>query len=105
MTKLPLFDDPVASVPPIKPFPSSEKVYVQQDGLSVPMRRIHLTGGEAPLDVYDTSGPPNDDLHGGLPKLRAPWVARRLGHEDTGNRTQMHYARRGIITEEVRFAA
>ena len=82
-----------------------EKVYVEKDGLRVPFRRIHLSGGEAPLDVYDTSGPANSDLQAGLPKLRAPWIARRMGHEDTGNRTQMHYARRGIVTEEMRFAA
>src|SRR5687767_661755 len=83
----------------------SEKIYVQQDGLSVPFRRIHLSGGEPPLDVYDTSGPHHTDLQAGLPKLRAPWIARRLGHSDTGNRTQMHYARRGIVTEEMRFVA
>ena len=84
---------------------ASEKIYVQQDGLSVPFRRIHLSGGESPLDVYDTSGPAHTDLVAGLPKLRAPWIARRLGHSDTGNRTQMHYARRGIVTEEMRFVA
>ncbi len=111
-TKLPVVvdvEDPVANVPAIKPFPASEKVYVEQDGLSVPFRRIHLSGGEPPLDVYDTSGPVSDDLHGGLPKLRAPWIARRLAHESGDapgvNRSQMHYARRGIITEEMRFAA
>ncbi|MBK9072778.1 MAG: phosphomethylpyrimidine synthase ThiC [Myxococcales bacterium] len=100
---------PVAGLAPITGFPNSEKVYVQQDGLSVPMRRIHLSGGEAPLDVYDTSGPADCDLEQGLPKLRQPWIAARLAGKlpggDTGNRTQMHYARRGIITEEMKFIA
>jgi phosphomethylpyrimidine synthase len=90
---------------PIEPFPASERVYVHEDGLAVPFRRIHLSGGEPPLDVYDTAGPANDDLQAGLPKLRAPWIARRLGHGDDGNRTQLHYARRGILTEEMRFVA
>ena len=39
-------------------FPNSQKVYV--DGpqqVRVPMRAIGLSGGEAPLRVYDTSGP------------------------------------------------
>jgi len=84
---------------------TTEKVFVEQDGLSVPFRRIHLSGGEPPLDIYDTSGPDNPDLHAGLPKLRAPWIAHRLAHHDDGNRTQMHYARQGIVTPEMRFVA
>ncbi|HEY0476227.1 MAG TPA: hypothetical protein VGD37_01815, partial [Kofleriaceae bacterium] len=49
--------DPVADLPVIGGFPASEKVYVERDGLRVPVRRIHLQGGEPPFDVYDTSGP------------------------------------------------
>jgi phosphomethylpyrimidine synthase len=105
--------DPVAGVEPITTFPASEKVYVEQDGVRVPVRRIHLSGGEPPLDVYDTSGPRGsarssdspDDLHHGLPKLRQPWIDARLADGDDGNRTQMHYARRGIITQEMKFVA
>ena len=37
--------------------PRSRKVYVESDGLRVPMREIELGGGEAPLRVYDTTGP------------------------------------------------
>jgi phosphomethylpyrimidine synthase len=96
--------DPVANVKPIDGFPASEKVYVESDGLRVPVRRVHLSGGEPPFDVYDTSGPENIDPHIGLPKLRKPWIDARL-REDSGNRTQMHYARRGIITPEMRFVA
>ena len=86
-------------------FPSSTKVHREVDGLRVPFRRIQLAGGEPPFDVYDTAGPQNPRLEHGLPKLREPWIERRLAAGDTGNRTQMHYARRGIITEEMQFVA
>jgi phosphomethylpyrimidine synthase len=97
--------DPVANLPTIEGFPSSEKVYVERDGLRVPVRRIQLEGGEPPFDVYDTSGPQGIDPHRGLPRLRKPWIDARLADEPTGNRSQMHYARRGIITPEMRFVA
>ncbi|MCK6489411.1 MAG: phosphomethylpyrimidine synthase ThiC [Planctomycetes bacterium] len=84
-------------------FPNSTKVYVEQDGLRVPFREIALEG-EAPLRVYDTSGPLDHDLRDGLPALRAPWIARRVARGDT-NFSQMHYARKGEITEEMRFVA
>jgi len=71
--------------------------------LRVPMRRVHLSGGEPPLDLYDTSGPQPLPT-GGLPRLRSPWIARRPQHRE-GNLSQMHYARRGVVTEEMAFAA
>jgi phosphomethylpyrimidine synthase len=41
-----------------------------------------------------------------LPKLRKAWIdARMAAGVDTGNRSQMHYARRGMITPEMRFVA
>lgn len=95
---------PVERLGPIDGFASSSKVYVENDDLRVPMRRIELSGGEPSFDVYDTSGPENHDLHTGLPKLRKPWIEHRLKHDD-GNRTQMHYARQGIVTNEMRFIA
>jgi phosphomethylpyrimidine synthase len=87
--------------------PRSHKVWVDVEHagqrLRVPLRRIHLSGDEPPLDVYDTSGP--EPLpEGGLPRLREPWVRRRLERGDR-NLSQMHYARRGIVTEEMAFAA
>jgi len=85
--------DPVANLPVIEGFPASEKVYVEQDGLRVPVRRIHLQGGEPAFDVYDTSGPQGVDPHHGLPKLRKPWIDARAAQEPVGNRSQMHYAR------------
>src|SRR6185503_9200205 len=73
--------------------------------LRVPRRRVHLTNGET-LDLYDTSGPQGHDARAGLPALRAPWIAQRLrSAADDGNRSQMHYARRGIVTAEMAFAA
>jgi phosphomethylpyrimidine synthase len=101
-TKLPVVTDPVANLPAIEGFPASQKVFVEQDGLSVPMRRISLSGGESPFDVYDTSGPQGCDPHVGLPKLRQPWIAARK-HEP--NQSQMHFARRGIVTPEMQFVA
>ena len=97
--------DPVANLPSIEGFPASEKVYVERDGLRVPVRRIHLEGGEPPFEVYDTSGPQGVDPHLGLPKLRKPWIDERAAAEPVGNRSQMHYARRGIVTPEMKFVA
>ncbi len=104
-TKLPVVTDPVANLPVITDFPASQKVFIEEGGLSVPVRRISLSGGEAPLDVYDTSGPQGHDPHKGLPKLRKPWIDARFKDGDDGNRSQMHYARRGIITQEMKFVA
>ena len=115
-------------------FPKSRKVFVEgRHGVRVPMREILLTGGEPPLRVNDTSGPLAVDPHSGLPKLRAPWIEGRGGviEGDTtyrpldsrtavpipealrnrplrstgGTVTQMHYARRGDVTEEMDFIA
>ena len=116
------------------------------------MREIALTrtptlfGGEenAPVTVYDTSGPYTDpqarvDLSAGLPALRRAWIEERGDTEQLdglsssfgrdrehdpkldavrfparslprrarsgANVTQMHYARRGIITPEMEFVA
>ena len=97
-----------ASEPLEKSFPSSHKIGRDvRHGevlLSVPFRRIHLSGGEPPLDVYDTTGPQGCDPHLGLPRLRESWIARRIARGDR-NFSQMHYARRGIVTEEMAFAA
>jgi len=91
------------------PSPRSHKVYAELahagQHLAVPARRVHLTNGEH-LDLYDTSGPEHHEAKDGLPELRAPWIEARLrsGHDD-GNRSQMHYARRGVVTAEMVFAA
>ena len=84
--------------------PASQKVYLVDGELRVPQREISLSGGEPPLRVYDTSGPQGHDVRMGLPKLRKPWVERRLERGDR-NFSQMHCARLGELTEEMRFVA
>lgn len=80
-------------------FPSSRKVVAAGD-LPVPARQIDLTNGET-ITVYDTTGPQGQDPRLGLPKLRAAWIAAREARGDR-NVSQMHYARQGIVTEEMR---
>ena len=73
-------------------FPASEKVYKEgtQPSIQVPFRQVTLTpttgrfGQEenAPLAIYDTSGPYSDpkaslDLRQGLPPLRREWIMAR----------------------------
>lgn len=69
----------------------------------VPFREIPLTTGEIHR-VYDTSGPQGHTPTQGLPHRRADWVAAREARGDK-NFSQMHYARNGIITEEMHFIA
>ena len=137
-----------------RPIPGSRKIHVEGShaDVRVPMREIALEdtpsvfGAEsnAPLVVYDTSGPYTDphyavDLARGLAPLRAPWIQARgdcdcladftspftRRHANAqeladvrfpelpkprraragANVTQMHYARRGIVTPEMEFAA
>ena len=130
-------------------FPASRKVYSQgsRRDLLVPFREVTLTpttgrfGQEenAPLSLYDTSGPYTDeavelDVRRGLPSLRGDWIFERGDVEESpGHRvapngrdkaqpfpgldrrplrakpnrtvTQMHYARKGIVTPEMEFIA
>jgi phosphomethylpyrimidine synthase len=115
-------------------FPSSRKVYVEERGVRVPVREIALGGGEAPLRVYDTSGPQEHDPREGLPQLRRQWIesrgavreVERSYHPATGDLrpmppalaarmrtalrgdgsvTQLRYAREGVITPEMEFIA
>jgi len=101
-------------------FPGSRRVFVDgAQGVRVPMREIELSGGAPPLAVYDTSGPRHVDVHVGLPGIRLPWIEQR-GDVETAGRgtrrpvlraqpgravTQLHYARRGIVTPEMEFIA
>ena len=67
--------------------PASCKIYVTgqlYSDIRVPMREIstHPTAGEAPLPVYDSSGPYTDpkvptDIKQGLAPLRAEWIMAR----------------------------
>lgn len=89
-------------------FPSSEKCWkkVEHEGqsLQVPFRRVHLTEGAGHFDIYDTSGPQGVNPRDGLPKLRESWIQRRETRGDNCF-TQMHYAKNGVITEEMAFVA
>jgi phosphomethylpyrimidine synthase len=40
-----------------------------------------------------------------IPKLRAEWLERRKQANSDGNFSQMHYARRGVVTEEMSYVA
>jgi len=110
-------------------FPNSKKIYIDGSrGIRVPIREIHLTGGEPPLQVYDTSGPREVDVRNGLAPLREEWIRKREVVETPRVRmsspdiempgglsrrtfrglspvTQMTYARRGEITPEMEFVA
>ena len=83
-------------------FPNSRKVYVDGPGVRVPFREIALSNGET-LRVYDTSGPQEYDVRDGLPALRTTWIApRRVAGTPV---TQLHYARKGVVTPEMEFVA
>ncbi len=71
--------------------------------LGVPFREIPLSTGEVHR-IYDTAGPQGHDVRLGLPRNRAAWIAEREQRGDT-NFSQLHYARKGIVTPEMRFAA
>ena len=115
-------------------FPNSQKIFLQGGlGVSVPMREIALSGGEPSIQVPDTSGPLSIDPQLGLPKMREDWIRKRSGVEETsisyqdsdpenslevpgpllnkplrsldGPVTQLHYAKKGEITQEMEFVA
>ena len=154
-----------------KPLPNSQRIYIdgEQPGVRVPFREIsqnqtrnfdNSLADNAPVRVYDTSGPWGDpaiksDVREGLQPVRRDWILARGDVEeyqgrdlqpiddgyltfDAANRarqrekagadsfrledfpalmrtplraragacvTQMHYARRGIITPEMEFIA
>jgi phosphomethylpyrimidine synthase len=110
-------------------YTGSNKVYADCDGMKVPCREVTLHGGEPSIRLYDTSGPQGCDPRQGLPALRAPWIEARgdveattrtldLGSmreipdglqrktlQGTANVTQLHYARKGIVTREMAYVA
>ena len=100
---LPTIDDPVEGLKPLPELPGSMRTFLTDGDITVPVRRIEVAG-EPPIDVYDPAGPRGVDPHLGLPKLRQPWIEKRQARGDT-NFSQMHYARRGEITEEMRYVA
>ena len=82
---------------------------------SIPRRRIEvgdlrvprtevLLGDGSVFHLYNTEGPQGFAASDGLPALRAPWIERRKARGDS-NFSQLHCARKGEITEEMRFVA
>jgi phosphomethylpyrimidine synthase len=138
----------------LKPFANSKKIYIQGStpDIQVPFREISISdtpsefGAEknAPVLVYDTSGPYTDpkydiNIQNGLPPLKTKWIEDRQDTEildgptsaygqqrkmdpelekmrfnllrkprrakSGKNVSQMHYARKGIITPEMEYIA
>ncbi len=114
-------------------YPGSKRIYVQgklHPDVKVAMREIELedslfpdgsTEPNAPVRVYDCSGPWGDDsFHGrvedGIPALRRPWIAARRDTVTGADGvlraasldappTQRSYALRGIVTPEMEYVA
>src|SRR5215470_8679400 len=40
-----------------------------------------------------------------VPRPRAEWISCRKAENGDGNFSQMHYARRGVVTDEMRYVA
>ena len=114
-------------------YPGSRRIYVPGSiypDIRVSMREVTLsdsvfpdgrTESNAPVRIYDCSGPWGDDeftgsVEQGVPALRRPWIAARadvvqdadgvLRAADTAvPPTQRAYALRGIITPEMEYVA
>ena len=129
------------------PIRGSRKVHVGPLGISMREVVLEASANEAPVRLYDTSGPYTDpavaiDISAGLAPRRAEWIAARNDVEDYSGRavkpednglkgpdrsagvppfpragikplrakpghnvSQMHYARKGIITPEMEYVA
>lgn len=108
---------------------SENRIYIdsKNNDLRVPFKLIDVTAtqtengeSENPNFLkYDTTGPMGDekyqhDFKKGLPKLRASWLDKNtdlnnekniLKSKSDQSITQMHYARKGIITKEMEYVA
>ena len=105
----------------IRPFPASQKVYVQgsRPDLRVPMREVSQQptpvayGAEhnPPITLYDTSGPFTDpdhsiDLQRGIPRVRSAWIEERGDSEALPGPSSSYGVQRAAdpATRPVRFA-
>src|SRR6266550_3296989 len=53
-----------------------------------------------------TNGTPTNGNNGdSVPQPRTEWIARRKGQNASGNFSQMHYARKSVISEEMEYVA
>ncbi|WP_026922432.1 phosphomethylpyrimidine synthase ThiC [Glycomyces arizonensis] len=80
-----------------------KKTYTEgsRPDLRVPFAEVELSGGEAPVRLYDTSGPGSDPEQG-LPALRRAWIDERQQRQCN---TQLRYAKEGTVTPEMEFVA
>jgi phosphomethylpyrimidine synthase len=58
-----------------------------------------------PTNGTPASGSHSNGQDGAVPKPRAEWLALRKSANQDGNFSQMHYARKGVITEEMGYVA
>jgi len=91
----------------VTPLPNSRKIYVtgSRPDLRVPMREISLSGDNAPVTVYDCSGPYSDpdatiDIRKGLGTPRAAWIAERNDTELLDGPTS-DYGRQRLADEKL----
>ncbi len=91
----------------VTPLPNSRKIYVtgSRPDLRVPMREISLSGDNAPVTVYDCSGPYSDpdatiDIRKGLGTPRATWIAERNDTELLDGPTS-DYGRQRLADEKL----
>jgi phosphomethylpyrimidine synthase len=117
---------------PSHPLRKRVQIPSQQGELAVPAIAVRTAGtSQGILLLYDTTGPEAEPTQG-LPRLREPWITARDDTEPTAARspwesephplpassrshiprraksgpvTQLSYARRGVITPEMAFAA
>lgn len=76
-----------------------KKVFLKTErGLEVPFKEVSLQNGEKLL-LYDSSGPYFNNENPEIPKLRENWILKRE------KLTQMAFAKKGIVTEEMEFVA
>ena len=91
-------------------YSNSQKKYLKGElfDIKVGYREVIQEGNNPPIALYDTSGDYSDpsvklDLQKGLKPLRKSWIERRKKKYD--GCTQLYYARKGIITEEMEYVA
>ncbi|PCI51545.1 MAG: phosphomethylpyrimidine synthase ThiC, partial [Moraxellaceae bacterium] len=115
ISESPLSETASISQESVQPFPSSKKIYIQgsREDIRVPVREITLAdtvtdkGREknAPMIVYDTSGPYCDedqsvDIRKGLLPVRQTWVDER-GDSEVLNGLSSGYARERLADESL----
>ncbi len=88
----------------------ASKIYVKgtMPGVSVGMKKVSL-GNKNDILLYDTTGPYTEEkyqinVHKGLPHIKKTWAEERIAKYGS-NKTQLWFARQGIITPEMEYVA